>query len=132
MEMPKRHLESGFISSEVAALIRNAAQSETDSEYILSDDNWRRIVKDLPKPKRKPKAKKAIVAQRKPYIHPVPVLRRSRGLGDTIAKATKAVGIKPCGGCKRRQAWLNALAPYTTTTNAPGAGGRADGQSNAG
>lgn len=28
-------------------------------------------------------------------------------LGDRIAAATKAVGIKPCGGCKKRQAWLN-------------------------
>ena len=37
---------------------------------------------------------------------------RSTGLGDTIAKATKAVGIKPCGGCKKRQAALNKLVPY--------------------
>ena len=37
---------------------------------------------------------------------------RSRGLGDTVAKITRAVGIKPCGGCKRRQAWLNAKVPY--------------------
>jgi hypothetical protein len=36
----------------------------------------------------------------------------SRGLGDTIAKVTKAVGIKPCGGCKNRQAKLNKLVPY--------------------
>ena len=37
---------------------------------------------------------------------------RSTGLGDTFAKATKAVGIKPCGGCKKRQAALNKLVPY--------------------
>jgi len=37
---------------------------------------------------------------------------KSRGLGDTIAKATKAIGIKPCGGCKKRQAALNKLLPY--------------------
>ncbi len=37
---------------------------------------------------------------------------KSRGLGDTIAKLTKAIGIKPCGGCKRRQRWLNGLLPY--------------------
>lgn len=43
--------------------------------------------------------------------HP-PTNRRSRGLGDTIAKATKAVGIKPCGGCKRRAEKLNKLMPY--------------------
>tara|TARA_R100000808_G_C2142357_1_gene150139 strand:- start:1043 stop:1306 length:264 start_codon:yes stop_codon:yes gene_type:complete len=34
------------------------------------------------------------------------------GLGDTIAKATKAVGIKPCKGCRKRQAKLNRLVPY--------------------
>lgn len=36
----------------------------------------------------------------------------SKGLGDTVAKATKAVGIKPCGGCKKRQRLLNRLIPY--------------------
>lgn len=36
----------------------------------------------------------------------------STGLGDTIAKITKSVGIKPCGGCKKRQAALNKLVPY--------------------
>ena len=37
---------------------------------------------------------------------------KSRGLGDTIAKITRAVGIKPCGGCKKRQKKLNELFPY--------------------
>lgn len=37
---------------------------------------------------------------------------RSRGLGDSIAKVTTALGIKPCGGCKERQALLNKLVPY--------------------
>ena len=37
---------------------------------------------------------------------------KSRGLGDTVAKLTKAVGIKPCGGCAKRQAKLNNLVPY--------------------
>jgi hypothetical protein len=37
---------------------------------------------------------------------------RSRGLGDTIAKATRRLGIKPCGGCKKRQEKLNDLFPY--------------------
>jgi hypothetical protein len=36
----------------------------------------------------------------------------SRGLGDTIAKITNAVGIKPCGGCKKRQKKLNETFPY--------------------
>lgn len=38
--------------------------------------------------------------------------QKSRGLGDTIAKLTSAVGIKPCGGCAQRQAWLNEKFPY--------------------
>ena len=37
---------------------------------------------------------------------------RSVGLGDTIAKVTSAVGLRPCGGCKKRQAKLNRLVPY--------------------
>jgi hypothetical protein len=41
----------------------------------------------------------------KPYIP-------SRGVGDTIAKITSAVGLKPCGGCKQRQEWLNKKLPY--------------------
>ena len=40
----------------------------------------------------------------------------SSGLGDTIAKMTKAVGIKPCGGCKKRQEWLNEKVPYKQKT----------------
>lgn len=36
----------------------------------------------------------------------------SRGLGDTIAKATKAIGIKPCGRCRERQKLLNKVLPY--------------------
>jgi len=48
--------------------------------------------------------------ERRPHIDPAP--RLSRGLGDTIAKATKAIGITPCGGCKQRQAALNKLIPY--------------------
>lgn len=38
--------------------------------------------------------------------------RRSRGLGDTIAKATRVLRIKPCANCRRRQQWLNKLVPY--------------------
>jgi len=34
------------------------------------------------------------------------------GLGDAIARVTMAVGIKPCGGCKKRQAALNRLVPF--------------------
>lgn len=35
-----------------------------------------------------------------------------RGLGDVVAAATSAVGIKPCGGCKKRQEALNKLFPF--------------------
>lgn len=43
---------------------------------------------------------------------PAEIPAKSRGLGDTIAKVTKAIGIKPCGGCKKRQEKLNELFPY--------------------
>ena len=39
-------------------------------------------------------------------------LSESVGLGDTIAKITKTVGIKPCNACKKRQEKLNRLFPY--------------------
>lgn len=31
------------------------------------------------------------------------------GLGDMVAIIPTALGIKPCGKCKKRQAWLNEL-----------------------
>ena len=34
------------------------------------------------------------------------------GLGDTIAKATSALGIPPCAGCQKRVDWLNEKLPY--------------------
>jgi len=37
---------------------------------------------------------------------------KSKGLGDTIAKITTKIGIKPCGGCKKRQQKLNKMFPY--------------------
>jgi hypothetical protein len=33
------------------------------------------------------------------------------GLGDAVAAATKAVGVKPCGGCRRRQEAMNRATP---------------------
>lgn len=36
----------------------------------------------------------------------------SRGLGDTIEKLTGKLGIKSCGGCKRRRDKLNQAIPY--------------------
>lgn len=39
---------------------------------------------------------------------------KSRGVGDTVAKVTKAFGVKPCGKCKKRQQALNEMFPYKT------------------
>lgn len=36
----------------------------------------------------------------------------ARGLGDVVAKATQAVGLKPCQSCKKRQEWLNKKVPF--------------------
>ena len=37
---------------------------------------------------------------------------KSKGLGDTVKKITDKMGIKQCGGCKKRQKKLNRLFPY--------------------
>jgi hypothetical protein len=37
---------------------------------------------------------------------------KSKGLGDTIKKATSALGIKQCEPCKKRQQKLNKMFPY--------------------
>lgn len=37
--------------------------------------------------------------------------RSHYAIGNQIARATKAVGVAPCGGCKQRQHWLNRLVP---------------------
>lgn len=34
------------------------------------------------------------------------------GLGDVVAKVTKAVGIKPCGPCQKRREALNRMVPF--------------------
>ena len=38
-------------------------------------------------------------------------LRSRVGLGAAIKTLTTAVGIKPCGGCKKRQVALDAIIP---------------------
>lgn len=43
----------------------------------------------------------------------------SRGLGDTIAKATKKMGIKPCKPCQKRRQKLNKAIPYAPKNNKP-------------
>jgi hypothetical protein len=37
---------------------------------------------------------------------------KSRGLGDTIKKVTRKMGIKQCSACKKRQERLNKMFPY--------------------
>lgn len=35
-----------------------------------------------------------------------------RGLGDVISRVTKKLGIKECGGCKKRREKLNEWVPF--------------------
>lgn len=42
-----------------------------------------------------------------------------RGLGDVVAAVTSAVGIKTCGGCKKRQEALNRLVPFKQNPGEP-------------
>ena len=37
---------------------------------------------------------------------------QDKGLGDTIQRATSAIGIKPCGKCRKRAEALNRRFPY--------------------
>jgi hypothetical protein len=50
---------------------------------------------------------KQLVEDRENYREP----DRIRGVGDVIAKATKAIGIQPCGKCEQRRQWLNKKFP---------------------
>ena len=43
----------------------------------------------------------------------------SRGFGDTVAKVTKAVGIKPCKPCEKRRKLLNKVLPYDSKNRKP-------------
>ena len=39
--------------------------------------------------------------------------RKPKGIGDTIASITSAIGIEPCEGCDKRKDALNNLMPFT-------------------
>jgi len=39
-----------------------------------------------------------------------------KGLGDAVAAFISALGIKPCGGCKGRQEFLNRAVPFGENT----------------
>lgn len=43
---------------------------------------------------------------------------KMRGLGDAIAKLTSAVGIQPCGACKKRQELFNKIVPFSAGATA--------------
>ena len=57
--------------------------------------------------------RKGLVIDSKTYDQVREKFGFSRGLGDTVAKVTKAVGLRPCPGCRKRQAKLNQLLPYS-------------------
>ena len=40
------------------------------------------------------------------------LLKEDKGLGDTVSRITKRMGIRECGGCKKRKAYLNKLLKY--------------------
>tara|TARA_R110000824_G_scaffold35901_23_gene112040 strand:+ start:2480 stop:2626 length:147 start_codon:yes stop_codon:yes gene_type:complete len=40
------------------------------------------------------------------------LLKQDKGLGDTIARTTKYIGIKKCGPCAKRQKKLNKAVSY--------------------
>tara|TARA_R110000824_G_scaffold344327_1_gene530963 strand:- start:279 stop:434 length:156 start_codon:yes stop_codon:yes gene_type:complete len=40
------------------------------------------------------------------------LLKEDKGLGDTVSRITKRMGIKECGGCKKRKAKLNDKFKY--------------------
>jgi hypothetical protein len=48
-------------------------------------------------------------SQREPHVVRLPgfISDDDIGLGDAVTRATSALGIKPCGGCRRRAATLN-------------------------
>ena len=42
----------------------------------------------------------------------IKVIEPMAGLGDAVAKVTKALGFTPCGGCERRRQALNRIVPF--------------------
>lgn len=36
------------------------------------------------------------------------------GLGDLVGRATRAVGVRPCGGCARRARRMNEWVTFST------------------
>lgn len=40
------------------------------------------------------------------------ILKEDKGVGDTISRVTKSLGIKECGGCTKRKEELNRRFKY--------------------
>lgn len=38
------------------------------------------------------------------------------GLGDAVARVTKAMGFTPCSGCERRRQALNRIVPFISAS----------------
>ena len=59
-----------------------------------------------------------VEGERHRCVKPRPTtLEASEGLGDTIAKITKAFGVKPCSKCEKRRKALNKAFPYKDKNN---------------
>ena len=65
--------------------------------------------------KKQIKAEPADTRERAPYRVRLPgfISDKEVGLGDVIQRATYAIGVKPCGGCRRRAAALNRLMVFS-------------------
>jgi hypothetical protein len=48
-----------------------------------------------------------------PIRIPIPGLKQSIGLGNTVKRMTSALGIRPCGGCQRRASALDRMVVLT-------------------
>ncbi len=44
------------------------------------------------------------------------ILDVDQGLGDTVKRITRKVGVKPCRPCEERAEMLNKLFPYRSET----------------
>ena len=45
--------------------------------------------------------------------------KKLNGLGDLVKKGTDLLKIKQCGGCKKRQEWLNKKFPFKDAKTPP-------------
>jgi hypothetical protein len=37
---------------------------------------------------------------------------KAKGLGSAVKEVTMALGVQPCGGCKKRADWLDRKFPF--------------------